>query len=295
MRLLVLGANGMLGNAMLRVLSGAADLEVYGTLRCADAAGRFPAAIADRLLAGIDATDQDGLAAAVCRVRPDVVINCIGLVKQRAEASDPLLAIPVNALLPHRLAQLCALLGARLVHISTDCVFSGNKGLYQESDSVDAGDLYGRSKYLGEVRDTHCITLRTSIIGHESGRRQGLIDWFLAQQGVCRGYTRAVFSGLPTVVLAGLVRDVIIRRKDLHGLYHVAAAPISKYELLKLVADVYARAIEIVPDASLIVDRSLNADRFRAATGYAPPDWPELVRIMHTHYLETANNDNVQK
>jgi dTDP-4-dehydrorhamnose reductase len=295
MRLLVLGANGMLGNAMIRVLSGTADLEVYGTLRCADAAGGFPAAIAERLLAGVDATDRDGLTAAVCRVRPDVVINCIGLVKQRVEANEPLSAIPVNALLPHCLAQLCALLGARLVHISTDCVFSGRQGLYRESDSADAEDLYGRSKYLGEVRDTHCITLRTSIIGHEPVRRQGLIDWFLAQQGACRGYTRAVFSGLPTVVLARLVRDVIIRRKDLHGLYHIAAAPISKYELLKLVADVYARDIELVPDASLVVDRSLNAERFRAATGYAPPGWPELVRIMHTHYLEIAKNDNVQK
>lgn len=289
MRILVLGASGMLGNAMVRVLNESADMEVYGTLRCGDVAGYFPADIAGRMVSGIDVGNHDALVEAFCRVRPDIVINCVGLVKQLAEANNPLLAIPLNALLPHRLAQLCSLSDARLVHISTDCVFSGSKGNYLESDVSDASDLYGMSKYLGEVDHPHCITLRTSIIGHELDSCNGLLEWFLRQQDVCKGYTRAIFSGLPTVVLAQIVRDVIIRRGELHGLYHLAAEPVSKFDLLKLVADVYGKTIDVVPDDSLVIDRSLNAERFRAATGYVAPGWPGLVRIMHSYYRKAAN------
>jgi dTDP-4-dehydrorhamnose reductase len=222
-----------------------------------------------------------------------MVINCVGLIKQLAGADDPLLAIPLNSLLPHRVARLCDMAGARLVHISTDCVFSGEKGAYQETDYTDARDLYGMSKLLGEVHYPHSVTLRTSIIGHALEGANGLIDWFLAQQQRCRGYTRAIFSGLPTVVLARLVRDVIIPDSSLHGLYHVAADPISKYELFKQVAGIYGKTIEITPDDTLVIDRSLNAGRFQAATGYTAPGWPELVKTMHSDYLQLMKQDHV--
>ena len=220
---------------------------------------------------------------AFIRVRPDVVINCVGLVKQLADAEDPLQAIPINALLPHRLARLCELSGARLVHMSTDCVFAGDKGGYRESDQSDAIDLYGRSKYLGEVSYPHTITLRTSIIGHELQSAHGLVNWFLSQKTSCNGYTRAIFSGLPTVALAQIVRDVVIPRADLSGVYHVAAQAISKYDLLKLVADIYGKTIEITPSDKLVIDRSLNADRFCEATGYVAPEWSELIKLMHAY------------
>ncbi|MFA6061478.1 MAG: SDR family oxidoreductase [Gallionella sp.] len=283
MKILVLGASGMLGNAMARVLSESAELEVFGTVRSEGAKRFFSAEIAARLLAGVDVENHDSLAHAFIRVRPDVVINCVGLIKQLADAEDPLQAIPINALLPHRLARLCALSGARLVHMSTDCVFAGDKGGYRESDQSDATDLYGRSKYLGEVAYPHTITLRTSIIGHELQSAYGLVNWFLSQQKRCNGYTRAIFSGLPTVALAQVVRDVVIPRTDLSGVYHVAAQPISKYDLLKLVADVYGKKIEIVPSEKLVIDRSLNAERFRAATGYVVPGWSELIKLMHSY------------
>jgi dTDP-4-dehydrorhamnose reductase len=186
-------------------------------------------------------------------------------------------------LLPHRLAGLCELVGARLVHMSTDCVFSGKKGDYHESDPSDAEDLYGKSKFLGEVVYPHAITLRTSIIGHELQGARSLIDWFLSQERQCKGYTKAIYSGMPTVVLAQLVRDVIIPQTDLTGLYHVAAKPISKFDLLRLVADVYGKTIEIIPDDKLVIDRSLNAERFRDATGYVAPGWPKLIELMHTY------------
>jgi len=285
----VLGASGMLGNAMFRVLDEHEDFEVFGTARSSEVERFFAAKISQRLMTGIDVENQDALMNTFCQVRPKVVINCVGLIKQLAEASDPLRSIPVNALLPHRLARLCDVSGARLVHISTDCVFSGEKGGYTESDLSDTRDLYGVSKYLGEVHYPGSITLRTSIIGHALNSSNGLIDWFLGQQGQCRGFTRALFTGLPTVVLAQIVRDVIIPDSGLHGLYHVGADPIAKFDLLKLVAEVYGKSIEIIADDSLQIDRSLNAGRFRAVTGYVVPEWPELVRVMHSYYSKVVN------
>jgi len=293
MKLLVLGAGGMLGNAMIRILAGTGDHEVFGTVRSTGVIRCFPQKIAARLLTGIDVEKEDALAGVFERLQPDTVINCVGLIKQLAGADDPLQAIPLNALLPHRLARLCDTAGARLVHIGTDCVFSGEKGGYQETDYADARDLYGMSKLLGEVHYPYSVTLRTSIIGHALDSANGLIDWFLAQQKQCRGYTRAGFSGLPTVVLAQLVRDVIIPDSSLSGLYHIAADPISKFELLKLVARVYGKTIEIIPDDSLVIDRSLNAGRFKAATGYTAPRWPELVETMYSDYLQVMNQDHV--
>lgn len=283
MKILVLGASGMLGNAMLRVLSEKADWQVHGTVRSESSKRYFRADIAGRLLSGVDVEQNDSLTQAFIRTRPQVVINCVGLIKQLADADDPLQAIPINSLLPHRLARLCELSGARLVHMSTDCVFAGDKGGYRESDAADAGDLYGRSKFLGETAYPHTVTLRTSIIGHELQSAHGLVGWFLSQQGRCNGYTKAIFSGLPTVALAQVVRDMVIPRTGLSGVYHVAAQPISKYDLLKLIAKVYGKTIEITPSDQLVIDRSLNADRFRDATGYVAPSWPELIELMHTY------------
>lgn len=283
MKILVLGASGMLGNAVVRVLSEKTDWQVYGTVRSESAKRFFQESIAQKLLAGVDVEQQDSLTQAFIRVRPDVVINCIGLVKQLAEADDPLQAVPINTLLPHRLAKLCELSGARLVHMSTDCVFSGDKGGYRESDASDAKDLYGKSKYLGEVDYPHAITLRTSIIGHELQSAHGLVDWFLSQHGKCKGYTRAIFSGVPTVVLAKIIRDVVIPHSELHGVYQVAAKPISKCDLLKLVAEVYGKEIMIEPDDQVVIDRSLDAERFRKATGYIAPEWGEMIKLMYSY------------
>nr|WP_255475277.1 SDR family oxidoreductase [Herbaspirillum sp. CAH-3] len=281
-KIVVLGASGMLGNAMFRLLSDVPEFDVTGALRAASGVKNFDQNLREKLVAGIDVENPDSLARLFAQTAPDVVINCVGLVKQLADADDPLAAIPINALLPHRLARLCELAGARLVHVSTDCVFAGDRGNYRESDFADATDLYGRSKYLGEVRERdNAITLRTSIIGRELNSAHGLIDWFLAQQGSVRGFRRAIFSGLPTVELARVVRDYVIPRPELHGLYHVASAPISKLDLLHLVAAQYGKETSIVADDQLVLDRSLDASRFAAATGYVAEPWPELVKKMH--------------
>jgi dTDP-4-dehydrorhamnose reductase len=191
------------------------------------------------------------------------------------------MALPLNALLPHRMADLCAVAGARLIHVSTDCVFAGTKGYYAEGDAPDAGDVYGKSKHLGEVDYPHAITLRTSTIGHELQSAYGLLEWFLSQQGSCKGFNRAIFSGLPNTEFARVVRDVVIPRHELRGLYHVGAEPIGKYELLKLIAKAYGKQIEIVRDDEFSIDRSLNSRRFNYATGYKAAAWPELIQAMH--------------
>lgn len=281
MRVMVLGVTGMLGNAMFRVLSTSSDLVVYGTSRSESFQRFFSDKLASQISVGIDVENHDSLVKAFAAIRPDVVVNCVGLVKQLADVNDPLQAIPINTLLPHRLAVLCQATGARLVHVSTDCVFSGKKGNYLESEFPDAYDLYGRSKLLGEVDYPNAITLRTSIIGHELSGQRSLVGWLLAQQGQVKGFVRAIFSGLPTVELSRVVCDFVLPHSELHGLYHVAARPINKFDLLKLVTKAYGKDIEIVSSDELVIDRSLNADRFKDATGYEPPEWPDLVQRMY--------------
>lgn len=270
----------MLGNAMLRLFSQSEGHRALGTVRSSRAMRLLPAELRDSLIVGVDVENFDSLSRGIAAAKPDVVINCIGVVKQLSESDDPLTAIPINSLLPHRLARLCDLAGARLIHVSTDCVFSGRKGLYTEADFPDANDLYGRSKYLGEVDYPNAVTLRTSIIGHELDGARSLVGWFLAQSSSVRGFTRAVFSGLPTVELARVIRDFVLPNPQLRGTYHVSADPINKYDLLKLVAGAYGKTIDIVPDASLVIDRSLLSMRFREATSYAPPPWRLLVEGM---------------
>lgn len=280
-RLLVLGASGMLGNAVLRVFCADPAYEVFASVRSHGVIAKLRAkAPPAQFVAGIDVESLDSLTRLFARVRPDLVINCIGVVKQLAEADDPLTAIPINALLPHRLARLAQVAGARLIHVSTDCVFSGRKGGYVETDPSDADDLYGRSKLMGEVDYENAVTLRTSIIGHELASAHGLIGWFLAQTGPVRGFTKAIFSGLPTVELARVMKDFVVPHPELRGTWHVSAAPIDKYSLLKLAAAEYGRDNAISPDDKLVIDRSLDSSRFRAVTGYAPPSWPDLVREM---------------
>ncbi len=279
-RVLVLGASGMLGNAALRLFAQSSGYEVIGSARSSGVLRLLPEGFRSSVICGVDVENFDSLTRLFSNARPDVVINCIGLVKQLVEADDPLAAIPINALLPHRLARLCDVAGARLVHMSTDCVFAGTKGMYTEVDMSDAKDLYGRSKYLGEVDYPHAITLRTSIIGHELSGAHSLVGWFLAQQGSVNGFKRAIFSGLPTVELARVIRDHVIPNPELRGLYHVSAEPINKFDLLTLVAKAYGKTIDLTPDDRLAIDRSLDSSRFREATGYQPEPWPELVRRM---------------
>ena len=295
MRLLIFGVTGMLGSALHQVYAPDPRFETWGTMRDAAARRFFAERDHERLLSGVAISDQDVLVSVLNLVRPEVVINAVGVVKQLADANNPLISLPVNAIFPHRLAGLCGLVGARLILISTDCVFSGGKGHYTESDASDAEDLYGKSKYMGEVQDRpHVITLRTSGIGHELNSRHGLLEWFLAEPGPVRGFSQAIYTGLPWIELARVIREHVFPRSDLSGLYHVSSDPISKFDLLRIVAKVYGKQIEIKPDDTVRIDRSLDSARFRSATGYVPPAWPALVAAMHAHRPAAADRSLVR-
>lgn len=278
MRVLVLGGSGMLGHRLCRVLS--ARMETWAAFR-EDPAGfvQYNFIAQERALGGIHAEDTTSVRGALATVQPDVVINCIGIVKQRDEAKQAIPSIQVNALFPHQLADLCYEQDARLVQISTDCVFSGFRGKYTEADVPDPVDLYGRTKLLGELQRPNCLTLRTSIIGWQLNTFSSLLSWFSQQRGQrIKGYQQAIYSGFSTHVLAGLISDLIETRPDLTGLYQVASEPISKYDLLVALRDKLGwDDIEIEPDDNFYCDRSLVGTRFSTATGWKAPTWDEML------------------
>lgn len=277
MRALVLGAGGMLGHRVWRELRG--DMDVFAALRRPylqfAALGWFDEA---RVIDRVDVASDHDLERAFRVAAPDVVINAVGIVKQRPDGADAEQSIAINALLPHRLAAQCADAGARLIHISTDCVFAGTRGNYRETDAPDASDLYGRSKLLGEVDREHCLTIRTSMVGRELGSARGLVEWFLSRRGqTVPGFTRARFSGLTTAELSRVIRTIAEGHRDLRGVWHVAGEQISKYELLSLLNDRLGLGATITADDSFVCDRTLDASRFMNATGYRPPTWAAMV------------------
>lgn len=283
----------MLGHTLFARMHQANIYEVRATARNAGELSKyFPAEMMHAVIGGIDVDDFDALVQLVAEFRPDCIINCIGIIKQLAASAEHIPALSINSLFPHRLAQLCKVAGARLIHISSDCVFDGVKGMYSEEDVSNASDLYGRTKFLGEVTYPHCITLRTSIIGHELGTRYGLVEWFLAQKGSVNGFSKAVFSGFPTVELADIIMNHVLPHPELQGLYHLSSEPVNKHDLLSIIARQYGRDTSIIPTDSFVVDRSLDSSRFQRITGYGPPSWEHLVEKMHydfvsaTHYRE---------
>jgi dTDP-4-dehydrorhamnose reductase len=273
---------------MFTWLSGCAGLEVFGTVRDKEQASRwFSPDLLHKCLGDVDAFYFNSLIHALATVKPEVVVNCIGIVKQSHLAADPVMSISINSLLPHRLAVACRLAGIRLIQMSTDCVFDGVRGNYREEDPPNALDIYGRTKALGEVTSAGCLTVRTSIICHELRGKLGLLEWFLAQKDQVRGFTRAIFSGFPMITFTRIIAAHLLDDPGLSGLYHISSVPIAKYDLLKLVAKQYGKKIDIIADDSLKVDRSLDSSAFRKVTGYAPPSWAEMVAEMHQHYLSS--------
>jgi len=281
LRVLILGGSGMLGHKLWQVLAD--QFDTYATFRRSfESYTRYNIFDRTRMVGHVSVQDFDSVVRAVATVRPTVVVNCIGIIKQAAAAKDPLLSISINALFPHRLAHLCRAAGSRLIHISTDCVFSGRKGNYVESDVADAEDLYGRTKFLGEVSYDGCLTLRISMIGRELETSHGLIEWFLSQEGkTVRGYKRAIFSGFTTNALAEIIAQIITEHPNMQGVWHVASEPISKFDLLSLVKQVYGLNIQIEPDETVVIDRSLNASRFQQATGFVLPSWLDMLQQMY--------------
>jgi dTDP-4-dehydrorhamnose reductase len=294
MRALILGGSGMLGHKLWSVLSRTCD--THATFRMIPAmVHRIDSLDLLNAHAGVAVEDFDSVKKVIKNLSPNVVVNCIGLVKQSVAAKDPIQAITVNGLFPHKVATLCREIGSRLIQISTDCVFSGRRGNYSEMDLPDPPDLYGRSKLLGELTDPTFLSVRTSIIGRELSGTTGLIEWFLSQKDkTVRGFKRAIFSGLTTTALSNILDRIISERKILSGVWHIASNPISKFELLQRIACAGNLQIEIEPDEEFICDRSLNGRAFAAETGINTPDWDEMITGLaseiqqYEHYRKGA-------
>jgi dTDP-4-dehydrorhamnose reductase len=287
MRILILGGDGMLGHQLLIAYQQRHDVRVTLRRDLSDYAsyGLFNP---ENSYAGIDVRNNDRLVEVFSEFHPEAVINAVGIVKQRTEAKDAIPSLEINALLPHRLAILCRATGTRLVHMSTDCVFSGEKGNYIETDKSDAQDIYGKTKYLGELHDDQCITLRTSIIGLELARRKSLVEWFLVQRGTIKGYKNAIFSGFTTIEISRIIEKLLVNHPEASGLYNLASSPINKYELLLLLKMKLGLDINIEADDSLKIDRSLNSLQFQKKFNYTPPTWEEMVEEL-AHDIKGRN------
>lgn len=280
MRVLILGGSGMLGHRLWINLRK--EHETWVTVRGnGSELPNIPQFPREYVRPMVDALNFDQVIRALASIQPDIVINCIGLIKQQGHiAKDPLFSISLNSMLPHRISMICRAAKIRMIHISTDCVFSGKKGNYLETDQSDAEDLYGRTKFLGEVSYPHCITLRTSIIGQELKTKLGLMEWFLSQSGTIHGFTKALFSGFTTDELSRIILNYVLPNNSLSGLYQVSSEPINKFDLLMLAKKSFKKDIEILPDTDFFCDRSLNSSRFREVTRYQPPSWPEMIDEM---------------
>jgi len=285
-RILILGANGMLGGSLFRFFSSHTKHEVLGTLRSDSAAKAIIEQGFSNLAKGVDISDDHALYQLLKSFSPDYVINCIGIIKQLKKSKAPIISIKINSLLPHRLASFCSEIGAKLIHFSTDCVFSGQEGLYTESDLPNATDLYGRSKLLGEVDYGRHLTFRTSIIGHEINSSVSLVNWLLSQSGNITGFSQAFFSGMPTICLAEFMHKHVFVNPDLSGMYHLSVDPIDKYSLLKLIAQVYRLDIDIHKCSDFKIDRSLDSSKLRTITNYIPTKWPTLIKKMYNEYQQ---------
>ena len=284
MKLLILGASGMLGNNLFQFFSSKSEFETFATVRNKSTLGKVYSS--KKVLEISDIKNIKELNFILKRISPTVVINCIGSIKQKNKLNNTREIIYINSLLPHLLEEACKKVGARMIHFSTDCVFSGKLGKYTEENEPDAQDLYGLSKRLGEVLNENSLTLRTSIIGHELKSNLSLLDWFLSQENKVKGYKKAIFSGLTTIEIGKVLEKIIFPNLHLSGLFHLSVDPINKYDLLNLVAIEYKKNIKILEDSEIIIDRSLDSSKFKALTGYNPPSWQELIKELNDYYNE---------
>lgn len=293
-KVLILGGAGMLGHKLVQQWSK--QFNVWTTLRGSfGSVERFGIFNREKTVARVSAENFDSIIQVFDQVKPEIVVNCIGVIKQLPNSKNPILTLSVNSIFPHRLSQLCQVAGARLITLSTDCVFSGARGHYTEQDVPDAVDLYGQSKHWGEIAADNCLTVRTSIIGRELGSAHSLVEWFLSnrkQNKSVKGFTKAIYTGFPTVVFADLLADIIESHPNLSGVWHVSSDSINKFELLRLINREFGANLQIEPDANFCCDRSLDSARFRALTNFKPKTWAEMIELMAndpTPYEEFCN------
>lgn len=280
MKILLLGITGMLGHVLYKYFSHKKDIFVIGIFRDKHKYSFLSHLKLKTDFYQDDISDENNLIEIIDKVKPEVIINCIGVIKQVKISNNPLKILPINSLFPHKLNEISSQRNIRLIHFSTDCVFDGKKGNYIEDDNANALDLYGVSKKLGEVSGKNVLTIRTSIIGHEIKSKNGLLEWFLSQNEEIQGYKNAFFSGLPTVEIAEILYNHILKNRKMNGIIHISGPKISKFELLLKMSECYKKKINILPNYNVKIDRSLNSTKFQLASKYTAPNWIELINKM---------------
>jgi len=284
MRPVILGGTGMLGHTLWECLPRRFP-DTYTTIRKGKGDyGDDHLFGSDRVIDHIDVMDFRMLEGALRVIKPDVILNCIGITKRHEEPKNPIPSITLNAILPHKLAKLAADVNAKLIHFSTDCVFDGKTGHYSDNAPTNATDLYGRTKALGEVTGNNALTLRSSFIGKELREGTELLEWFLSQKNTVRGFNNAIYTGLTTLELCRVIEKLLLDYPDASGLYNVSSEPINKFDLLRLIGEKMHRSVEIIPEESFHCDRSLDSERFRRNFGYTPPTWTKMVEELSQEY-----------
>ena len=281
MRILVLGATGMLGHTIYKFLNQSDEIECYGSIRNTKDKEFFDSHLSKKTRIFNDFNNLKKLEKFIKKIKPQIILNCIGLIKQRDNSDNQPEAIFINSLLPHQISKVCNELGIRFIHFSTDCVFSGSKGNYKESDLPDARDIYGLSKFMGEINGKNNLTIRTSIIGHELKNSLGLLEWFLGEKKDIKGYSRAIFSGLTTLEVSRFLLDHIFKNNKIYGVYHLASEPITKLKLLKIINNVYKCKKNIISSSSLKINRSLDGSKLIEVTKYKVPNWEEMIKDLY--------------
>jgi len=291
MKIIILGANGMIGYGLFDYLSKYHD--VIGTLRRDKNFYKNITQLYEKnIIYGVDVKNISEIKNILISHRPDILVNATGIVKQITGQVSEADIIELNALVPHKLCQLTRSESIKLIQFSTDCVFSGKKGNYSEDDTPDPIDFYGLSKYMGEVNQKGVLTLRTSTIGLELTGSHGLIEWFLKQTGGIDGYMNAIYTGITINELAKFVNFLITKHRDIDGLWQVAGTQINKFALLSILgAKLQRKDIQILPNKEYVCDRSLVNTKIVMKTDYKFPDW----EIMLEHLAQEINNRESSK
>lgn len=285
MKVLILGGDGMLGHMLVRHLSPNCEV-IFTTRKVTENSQHRLFAVSDSSKTKADLVEL------VRKETPHVIINCIGYIKQRDQSHCSEMVL-LNSWFPHLLSDLSEEQNFKVLHFSTDCVFSGREGDYEIGSKPDPVDLYGVSKLAGEVGQKNCLTLRTSIIGHELKNKKSLIEWFFSQSNSCGGFRGAIYTGLTTLKISQLISDYFLDplvKGELHGVWHLSSPKINKYELLQKVASTYKKDIEISPLDEPRIDRSLKSDEIFKKFNLPELTWDEMIVDM---YKDFKANENV--
>lgn len=284
-RILIIGSNGMLGHMLFSYFASQEGFETIGIAR------KYINGFINKnnIINEENFTNPDIINSLIEKLKPNLVINCVGMIKQNPNITNIEESFYLNSFFPKILSQICRIKKIRFLTFSTDCVFSGKKGFYKEDDLVDIQDVYGQSKYLGEVNDCdNTITLRTSIIGKELNTKRGLLEWLISESKSSKkvyGFKNVIFSGFPTIEVARIIHRYIIPNNELKGIYHLSSDPIDKFSLLNLIKRIYSLDITILEEYDNVIDRSLDSTKFRSETGFIPHNWEHLIQSMYENNL----------